>query len=174
MLVKIRPIVRKNENTENNLIPTPNISGIGGFNNLQFPFHNIEYKDVVEINEETGEETVIGQDYYIDVHVVYSSRFSVPSDYKEYKNRDYLFDTNNTIDIIGLTQEQIDNNSTIKEKEDRIKELKKYLTDTDYVVIKIAEGAATTEEYQDIIDQRVSARNEINTLENDIATLEEE
>lgn len=43
--------------------------------------------------------------------------------------------------------------------------LKAQLRETDYVVIKIAEGAATTEEYSEVITQRESWRARINELE---------
>lgn len=46
-----------------------------------------------------------------------------------------------------------------------IAELKQRLSDTDYVVIKIAEGAATVDEYADVIKQREQWRKEINDLE---------
>lgn len=46
-------------------------------------------------------------------------------------------------------------------KAQEVAELKQYLADTDYVVIKIAEGAATTEEYAEIIAKRQSAREKI-------------
>ena len=44
-------------------------------------------------------------------------------------------------------------------------ELKACLENTDYVVIKIAEGAATREEYADVIAQRQEWRARINELE---------
>lgn len=47
----------------------------------------------------------------------------------------------------------------------RIAELKRNLSDTDYAVIKIAEGAATQEEYADVIQQREEWRKEINESE---------
>lgn len=47
----------------------------------------------------------------------------------------------------------------------RIRRLKEYLSDTDYVVIKIAEGIATAAEYADVIVRRKEAREEINGLE---------
>jgi hypothetical protein len=47
----------------------------------------------------------------------------------------------------------------------RIAELKRNLSDTDYVIIKIAEGMTTAEEYADIIAQRQVWRAEINNLE---------
>lgn len=43
--------------------------------------------------------------------------------------------------------------------------LKAQLRETDYVVIKIAEGAATTEEYSEVITQREAWRVRINELE---------
>lgn len=48
---------------------------------------------------------------------------------------------------------------------ERIAQLKGLLRETDYVVIKIAEGAAAPEEYADVIAQRQAWRNEINQLE---------
>jgi hypothetical protein len=50
-------------------------------------------------------------------------------------------------------------------KQKRIDELKRMLSDTDYVVLKIAEGVATPEEYADVIANRKEWRKEINTLE---------
>ena len=50
-------------------------------------------------------------------------------------------------------------------KDVQIIELKQKLADTDYAVIKIAEGSATKEEYSDIIEQRKKWREEINRLE---------
>jgi len=44
---------------------------------------------------------------------------------------------------------------------------KKQLADTDYIAIKIAEGAATVEEYADIIAQRQAWRDGINAIESE-------
>ena len=52
-----------------------------------------------------------------------------------------------------------DDNST------RIAELKQMLADTDYIVIKIAEGVATWDEYPGVKEQRQAWREEINKLE---------
>lgn len=52
-------------------------------------------------------------------------------------------------------------------KQARINELKQLLADTDYVVIKIAEGSATTEEYASVIANRKEWRAEIQRLEDD-------
>lgn len=50
-------------------------------------------------------------------------------------------------------------------RERRLNDLKRKLLETDYVVIKIAEGAATSTDYADIIAQRIQWRKEINELE---------
>ena len=47
----------------------------------------------------------------------------------------------------------------------RIAELKRLLADSDYAIIKIAEGSATAEEYADLIAQRKLWRKEINILD---------
>lgn len=46
----------------------------------------------------------------------------------------------------------------------QIEELKQKLTDTDYIACKIAEGAATVEEYAEELKQRQEWRSEINEL----------
>lgn len=56
-----------------------------------------------------------------------------------------------------LTDEEI--------KQNRIQELKLNLYNTDYVVIKIAEGEATADEYSDVLSKRKAWRVEINQLE---------
>lgn len=50
-----------------------------------------------------------------------------------------------------------------------IRELKDQLRETDYAVIKIAEGAATAEEYSEVIAQREVWRARINELETQLA-----
>ena len=47
----------------------------------------------------------------------------------------------------------------------RISELRAKLSATDYIAAKIAEGAATREEYADKLTERQSWRDEINRLE---------
>ena len=49
-------------------------------------------------------------------------------------------------------------------KQQEISDLKAKLAASDYAVIKIAEGAATKEEYADLIDQRQSWRARLNEL----------
>lgn len=50
-------------------------------------------------------------------------------------------------------------------KQNRIWELKQLLAETDYVVIKIAEGVATQEDYAEVLANRKAWRSEINELE---------
>ena len=47
----------------------------------------------------------------------------------------------------------------------KIRELKNYLSETDYVAAKIAEGAATAEEYSEVLEKRRETRSEINKFE---------
>lgn len=46
------------------------------------------------------------------------------------------------------------------------------LRETDYVAAKIAEGAATPEEYAEVLAERRKARKEINDAQEEIAGLE--
>ena len=48
---------------------------------------------------------------------------------------------------------------------ERIAELKQKLADSDYVVIKIAEGVASADDYSEILNGRKAWRAEINELE---------
>lgn len=52
-------------------------------------------------------------------------------------------------------------------KNARIAELKRFLSESDYVIIKIAEGSATKEEYADLIANREQWREEIRKLEDE-------
>ena len=49
--------------------------------------------------------------------------------------------------------------------ESEIRKAKQFLNETDYVAAKIAEGAATAEEYSDVLAKRKEAREKINELE---------
>ena len=49
--------------------------------------------------------------------------------------------------------------------EQKIRELKNYLSETDYAAIKIAEGAADAGDYAEVLAKRKAAREEINELE---------
>lgn len=52
----------------------------------------------------------------------------------------------------------------------RIAELKQLLVETDYIVIKVAEGVATWEDYPEVKEQRQAWRDEINELESQSTT----
>lgn len=65
--------------------------------------------------------------------------------------------------IITLYNEVIQFEEEIKQN--RIYELKQLLAETDYVVIKIAEGEATREEYEEVLDKRRTWREEIRLLQ---------
>ena len=54
-----------------------------------------------------------------------------------------------------------------------IQELKSFLSETDYVAAKIAEGEATADEYADVLSKRRTARVRINELEAVIAAAEQ-
>ena len=66
------------------------------------------------------------------------------------------------------TKTEVDAEVKKEETEARIAELKQQLSYSDYVVIKIAEGEATTEEYDDVLAARKRWRTEINELEKTI------
>ena len=85
---------------------------------------------------------------------------------KRYENRKYVDITEEEIQQIKAEQEAY--KQTPEYKQSQIAELKQKLNDTDYAIIKIAEGSATIEEYADLIEQRKIWRNEINKLENNI------
>ena len=55
----------------------------------------------------------------------------------------------------------------------RIKELKKLLTDSDYKAIKYAEGQITEEEFAPIKAQRQAWRDEINQLEEELSSMDD-
>jgi hypothetical protein len=63
--------------------------------------------------------------------------------------------------FLGKTEAEIQ----AEQNERRINTLKKMLIDTDYIAVKIAEGAATASDYADKIAQRQAWRLEIQALE---------
>lgn len=60
-----------------------------------------------------------------------------------------------------LTQAELE----LRAKKREIAQLKRKLAETDYCVIKIAEGVATSEEYAEVLVQRQQWRARINQLE---------
>lgn len=71
-------------------------------------------------------------------------------------------------EVARRTEEEIDADRAVwkekQEKQSRLAQLHKNLESTDYVAAKIAEGAATREEYADKLAQRQTWRDEINAL----------
>lgn len=79
---------------------------------------------------------------------------------------DWCNENNAQIDDINGVWTIVSAEPTAEERRiTEINELKMFLADTDYVVIKIAEGVATPEDYADVIAQRQSARARIRELE---------
>ena len=85
---------------------------------------------------------------------------------KKYDNGKYVDITEEEIQQMRNSQEEYEKSSEYKHSQ--IAELKQKLDDTDYAIIKIAEGSATHSEYADLIEQRKVWRNEINRLEIEI------
>lgn len=83
---------------------------------------------------------------------------------KKYINGKYVELTQEEIQQAKAEQEAF--KLTAEYRAIKIEELKQKLADTDYAIIKIAEGSATAEEYSDVIEQRKAWREEINRLEN--------
>ena len=104
--------------------------------------------------------------------------YGVLMDFSLAPEKDWQYTDENIIEpITGLfvleselntpqVQQLIAEHNSQKDKDTEIMSLKQFLLQSDYVVIKIAEGEATKEEYADILAQRKSARNRINELEN--------
>ena len=70
-----------------------------------------------------------------------------------------------------LVKEKTAEQKALDEKNSEISTLKYKLQSTDYVAAKIAEGAATKEEYADILAERESWRQQIRSLEPEVEAL---
>jgi hypothetical protein len=69
-----------------------------------------------------------------------------------------------------MTRQEIEDRKNVLFSLVRDREAK--LRETDYVAAKIAEGAATPEEYAEVLAERRKARKEINDAQAEIAKLE--
>nr|DAO69071.1 MAG TPA: hypothetical protein [Caudoviricetes sp.] len=69
-----------------------------------------------------------------------------------------------------MTRQEIEDRKNVLFSLVRDREAK--LRETDYVAAKIAEGAATPEEYAEVLSERRMARKEINDAQAEIAGLE--
>lgn len=59
-----------------------------------------------------------------------------------------------------------DEKAKVLENQEKVSEAHKYLEETDYVAIKIAEGVATKEDYAEVLAKREEARELIRSMEN--------
>lgn len=79
--------------------------------------------------------------------------------------------TSDYVEVGGEFVLKTDDKAVAKQKESRVAELKQYLADTDYCILKIeeaideAEKQDLREKYADVIKARREARIEINNLE---------
>lgn len=90
-------------------------------------------------------------------------------------NEEYRVDRGDNMEwIMVKIPEKTAEEKALEAAQEEYDTLKRYLTETDYVVVKIAEGAATKEEYADILEEREKARERIRELEVTIANLKGE
>lgn len=97
-----------------------------------------------------------------DKRIIFWSKVRLDADMIEFANGDYIDETCKD----GLEDYVIEDGQAIYQPlpEKEIEALKKKLSDTDYVAAKIAEGAATRDEYAGLISQRQKWRDRINAL----------
>lgn len=88
-------------------------------------------------------------------------------------NLDYLNCYKLVGDEIIFDEEKYTSLVDTKAKEQKIMMLKKELESTDYIACKIAEGAATKEEYKDELSHRQELRDKINRLQEELNTVKE-
>ena len=118
------------------------------------------YLNLDEAGYVTSFYTVDGYDGEIEGHVSVDSVEGIDT----YHLSAYRWDGEKLVldgDKLAALMEE----AAAQERASCIAELKAKLTATDYVVIKIAEGAAPAEEYADVIAQRQAWREKINELE---------
>lgn len=85
----------------------------------------------------------------------------VPCEIKIYvKGTKHMMSRFKIVEIPEPTQDEKDLDSAKQEEQ----ELQSFLSSTDYVAAKLAEGVATKEEYADVLQQRAEARDRINVL----------
>lgn len=88
-------------------------------------------------------------------------------------NEEYRVDRGSNMEwIMVKVPEKTEEEKQLEAAKAEMDTLKRYLDDTDYVVVKIAEGTATKEEYADVLTKREETRERIRELEVEIANLE--
>lgn len=100
----------------------------------------------------------------------YDGQIIQKSEYKAFANWNNANDGKFNIEPIGngeykITKIVISEPTEYEKAQERIAVLKELLAGTDYVVLKIAEGVATKEDYASVLDIRQQWRAEINQLE---------
>lgn len=75
--------------------------------------------------------------------------------------------------VLGLTEGELRAERLLADRQE-ISEMKAELAASDYVAAKIAEGAATREEYADVLERRAELRARINGLEDKCRRIEAE
>ena len=93
----------------------------------------------------------------IELRQLFQSLTEISEDYRVERGDDLSW---SVVKKPEKTPEEIES----EKKQARIAELKRNLAETDYAIIKIAEGVACKEEYADIIEQRQALRDELNRL----------
>jgi len=84
-----------------------------------------------------------------------------------HRNGFEIRETETALEAWGLSDDEKETQAKESERLARIAELKRMLDETDYIVLKIAEGSATKKEYAEKIAQRQAWRAEINDLESE-------
>lgn len=109
----------------------------------------------MRVNFETDE---VGRLRNVTIYPLDNERpiLDLPDDFDMQTVRDWILKDGKLVHDVFVPQET---------SLEQIVRLKRRLSETDYVVIKIAEGSATADEYADVIAQRKTWRAEINKLE---------
>ena len=132
------------------------------FNSRTNCFEGYEPQYETKINEATGEEEQVlipcTETLYTDDEVkAYLEQCSKTKALKAVDGKPAIVDRHTSAE------------AEILNKKSRIKELKALLSHTDYMALKVLEGAMSVEEYEPIRVQRQSWRDEINALEAEVA-----
>lgn len=126
------------------------------------PYHQEQdgTKKITITDENYPEGKEIEVPNYIDV---------LDADFKYLEDYDVITEEEWNQHIVDITPtEPTEEELLIREKRNRISELKNLLSSTDYQAIKYAEGLLTEEEYSSIKAERQSWRDEINELEEEL------
>lgn len=132
-----------------------------------------KYANAFSVFEQYHTEEQDGKEVLVATEKDPNTRYYTQAEYDALmKNRPdgYVVKDSNGVPTLTamFTQAQL----TIRNKKQRIAELKSMLEKTDYMAIKYAEGFLSESEYLSTKQIRQSYRNQINTLEEEIKALE--